>query len=87
MVVNDTSAETVMRPYSVIGLILIVLGVLAFSVHSVTYFTTEHQTGPLGFFTWEVSRPHTLFVNPIAGIVALAVGLALVFMTRRPRGT
>jgi hypothetical protein len=72
-----------MRPLSVVGLVLIVLGILVLSVHSVTFFTTEHQTGPLGFFTFEVSKPHTIFVNPIAGIVAVAVGLALTFAARR----
>ena len=73
-----------MRPYSIVGLILIVLGVLALLVRSVTYFTTEQVAGPLGFFAWEVERPHTLFISPIAGLVALAVGIALVYMARRP---
>ena len=76
-----------MRPYAVGGLILVILGVLALSVHSVTYFSTEHEIGPLGFFAWDVSRPHTIFINPIAGIVAIGVGLALVLMARRPRIT
>jgi hypothetical protein len=76
-----------MRPYAIGGLILIVLGVLALSVHSVTYFSTEHEVGPLGFFAWDVSRPHTIFFNPIAGLVAVGLGLALVLMTRRPRIT
>lgn len=71
-----------MRPLSAIGMILIVLGVLALSVHSVTYFTHDHEVGPFGFFTWEASRPHTIFVNPIAGAIALVVGLALVFTPR-----
>jgi len=74
-----------MRPYSVIGLVLLVLGVLVLSIHSVTYFTTEHVAGPLGFFAWDISRPHTIFINPIAGIVALAIGIALVILARRPR--
>ena len=70
----------IMRPYSIVGLILIVLGALALVVRSFTYFTTEHVTGPLGFFAWEVDRPHTIFISPLAGIVALVVGLVLVFM-------
>jgi len=74
-----------MRAYPAIGLVLLVLGVLVLSIHSVTYFTTERVAGPLGFFAWDVSRPHTIFVNPIAGIVALAVGIALVVLARRPR--
>ena len=72
-----------MRPYSVGGLILIILGVLALSVRSFTYFTTEQVIGPLGFFAWDVSRPHTIFISPLAGIVAIAVGVGLMFMARR----
>ena len=72
-----------MRPYAVLGLVLIVLGVLALSVRSFTYFTTEQVVGPLGFFAWDVSRPHTIFINPIAGIVAVAAGAALLFLPGR----
>jgi uncharacterized membrane protein HdeD (DUF308 family) len=71
-----------MRPYQVGGLILIILGALALSVHSITYFSTQHEVGPLGYFAWDVSRPQTIFINPIAGAVALAVGIAMVFMAR-----
>jgi len=73
-----------MRPYAIGGLILIILGVFALLIRSVTYFSTDQVVGPLGFFTWDVSRPHTIFINPIAGIVALAVGFVLLFMARRP---
>lgn len=77
-----------MRPYySMAGLSMIILGVLAFSIHSITYFSTEHEIGPLGFFAWDVSRPHTIFINPFAGILALAVGIALVLMARRATPT
>ena len=73
-----------MRPYSVFGMILLVLGILAVLVRSITYFTTDQVVGPLGFFAWDVSQPHTIFINPIAGIVAVVVGLALIFMPGRP---
>ena len=71
-----------MRPYSVGGLILIILGVLALSIHSITYFSNDHVVGPLGFFAWDVSRPHTIFINPIAGIAALVVGMVLIARRR-----
>ena len=76
-----------MRPYTVAGLILIILGVLALSVHSIMYFSSEQVVGPLGFFAWDVSRPHTIFINPMAGIVAFALGIALVLMARRTTPT
>jgi membrane-bound ClpP family serine protease len=69
-----------MRP---LGLILVVLGLLALCIHSVTYFTTDHAVGPLGFFAWDVSHPHTIFFNPIAGIVAVLVGAVLMVTTPR----
>ena len=72
-----------MRAYSVGGLILMILGVLALAVRSFTYFTTETVVGPLGFFAWDVERPHTVFISPVAGIVALAIGVWLMLMARR----
>jgi ABC-type phosphate transport system permease subunit len=66
-----------MRPNSAVGLLLIVLGCLALFVRSVTYFTTEQVAGPLGFFAWDVNQPHTIFINPIAGLIAVAIGAAL----------
>src|SRR5262245_16174789 len=37
----------IMQANSVVGVGLIALGILAFSIHSITYFTTEHVAGPL----------------------------------------
>ena len=73
-----------MKAYAVCGLILIILGVFALLIRSITYFSTDQVVGPLGFFAWDVSRPHTIFINPIAGIVALVVGFVLVLMARHP---
>ena len=56
-----------MRPYSIAGLVLIVLGIVAISIRSLTYFSTEQVVGPLGFFAWDVAKPHTIFINPVAG--------------------
>src|SRR4030095_11408662 len=79
---SHAQRKPIMRPSYVGGLILIILGVLALAVRSITYFTTEQIVGPLGFFACDVSRPHTIFISPLAGIVALAVGVALLLMTR-----
>jgi len=68
---------------SAAGLSLIMLGVAALLIRSITYFTTEQVAGPLGFFAWDVSRPHTIFINPIAGLIALAIGVALMLMPQR----
>ena len=76
-----------MRAYSFIGLILIMLGVLAMLIRSVTYYSTERVAGPLGFFAWDVERPHTVFISPLAGIIALVVGIVLVYMARGRQNT
>ena len=65
-----------------IGIILIVLGVIALAVPSITYFTQE-RVADVGFFQIDVSRPHTIIINPLAGIVALAVGAVLLLSRRR----
>jgi hypothetical protein len=66
-----------------LGLVLITLGVLSLFIRSITYFTTETRVGPLGMFAWDVSQPHTIFINPIAGILALIAGFVLLTMNRR----
>jgi hypothetical protein len=72
---------------SAAGLILIMLGVAALLIRSITYFTTDQVAGPLGFFAWDVSQPHTIFINPIAGLIALAIGIALMLMPQRQSAT
>ena len=66
-----------------LGLVLIVLGILALLIRSVTYFTTDTVVGPLGMFAWDVSQPHTIFINPLAGILAIVAGFVLFTMNRR----
>jgi hypothetical protein len=71
-----------MRPLVLVGLVLIVLGIIALVIPSFTYFTTE-RVADTGFFKIDVSRPHTLVFNPIAGMVAVGAGILLVFLGRR----
>lgn len=71
-----------MRPMTVIGLLLVVLGIIALAVPSITYFTTE-RVADVGFLRIEVSRPHTIVFNPIVGVVALATGAVLILIGRR----
>ena len=65
----------------VIGLILLVLGVVALAVPTFTFFTTE-RVADVGFFKIDVSRPHTVVINPLVGIVALAAGILLALIGR-----
>jgi hypothetical protein len=66
----------------VIGLVLAVLDLVALAVPSFTFFTTK-RVADVGFFTIDISRPHTIVLNPIVGGVAMAVGLVLVIVGLR----
>jgi hypothetical protein len=68
-----------MRPLAIIGVLLIVFGILALSIQSITYFTTERAVdiGPLQI---DVQRPHTIVFHPVAGAVAVFAGLVLVMV-------
>jgi uncharacterized membrane protein len=72
-----------MKPLVIVGVILVVLGIVALAVPSFTFFTTE-RVADAGFFKIDVSKPHTVVLNPIVGIVAVVAGIALVILGRRP---
>jgi hypothetical protein len=65
----------------VIGVLLIIAGIIALAVPSITFFTTE-RVADTGFFHIDVQRPHTIVLNPIVGIAALVGGLVLVVAGR-----
>ena len=75
-----------MRPLAVIGLLLVLGGLVAVAVPSITFFTTE-RVADVGFFTIDVSRPHTIFLNPIAGGLALIAGIVLLLAGSRTTST
>jgi hypothetical protein len=66
----------------VLGIVLIVLGVVALAVPSITFFTTERAVDT-SFLTIDYQKPHTIVLNPIVGIVSVIAGIALVFADRR----
>jgi drug/metabolite transporter (DMT)-like permease len=73
-----------MKPISIVGAILIVLGVLALAYQGITY--TSHDTvvdiGPLHA---TADRQKTLPLSPVLGIVAVAGGVALLVAGSRRR--
>lgn len=73
-----------MKPLAIIGLLLIVLGIIALVVPTFTFFTTE-RVADVGFFTIDISKPHTIVFNPIVGVLALVVGVALVVVGFRAK--
>ncbi len=71
-----------MRLFFVVGLALLAVGVVALLVPSITFFTRE-RVADVGFFTIDMSRPHTIVFNPIVGGVALAAGAVLLLLGLR----
>jgi uncharacterized membrane protein HdeD (DUF308 family) len=65
-----------------LGVILLVLGIVALLVPSITFFTTD-RVADAGFFKIDVSRPHTIVLNPITGMVGVVAGLALILAGRK----
>jgi len=66
----------------IFGILLVVLGILALLVPSITYMTTERAVDT-SFLTIDYQKPHTIILNPIVGIVSVVAGIAMLFAGRR----
>jgi hypothetical protein len=66
-----------------IGVILVILGLVALAVPSFTFITQE-RVADVGFFHVDISKPHTIIINPIVGIAALIGGIVMIVASRRP---
>jgi hypothetical protein len=71
-----------MKPFMLVGIVLIVLGVVALAYQGVTYTTREKiiDVGPLKA---TVDRQKTIPLSPVLGVLALAGGIVLVATGRR----
>jgi uncharacterized membrane protein len=65
-----------MRTQSIVGILLIVLGVIAFAYQGFSYTTTEKAVD-LGPIQINTEREHTFPLPPIVGGIALIGGIAL----------
>lgn len=71
-----------MKLASIIGILLIVLGVVALSYQGFTFWTTE-RAAEVGPFAIDVQKPHTIVFHPILGVVSLIVGAMMLMADRR----
>ena len=71
-----------MKPLTVIGVILIVVGIVALAYQGITY-TTREKVVALGPLKVEAKREKTIPLPPIAGAAALVVGVILVVVGNR----
>jgi hypothetical protein len=68
-----------MKTHTLLGIILIVVGIAAFAYQGITY-TTREKVVDLGSLHVTAERTRTLPLSPIAGGVALAGGIVLLVM-------
>ena len=65
-----------MRAYTLIGIILIVIGIAAFAYQGITY-TTREKVVDLGPVHMTADKTRTLPLTPIVGAIALVGGIVL----------
>jgi hypothetical protein len=65
-----------MKTYTLIGIILIVVGIAAFAYQGISY-TTREQVVDLGPVHMSADKTRTIPLSPIVGALALVGGVAL----------
>jgi len=73
-----------MKPSTIIGILLIVLGIIGFAVGGFS-FTHEHQDAKIGSLNIEHKQTSTVPIPPILSGIALVGGIALVVVGARSR--
>lgn len=71
-----------MKPVTLVGVVLIVLGVLALAYQGITY-TTREKVIDLGPLQASVDTKKSIPLPPIVGALALAGGVVMVFIGSR----
>jgi hypothetical protein len=71
-----------MKAATVVGIILIVVGLVALAYQGITY-TTKEKVVDLGPLKVEAEKEKTIPLPPVVGAVAVAAGVILVFLGRR----
>ena len=71
-----------MKPVTLVGAVLIILGVLALAYQGITY-TTREKVLDIGPLKASVDKQKSIPLPPIIGALALAGGVVLVFIGAR----
>ena len=66
-----------MKTYTLIGIILIVIGIVAFAYQGITY-TTREKVVDIGPIQMTADKTKTIPLPPIVGAIALVGGIVLV---------
>ncbi len=73
-----------MKPATIIGLILIVVGIVGFAIGGFS-FTHEHQDAKIGPLNIEHKQTSTVPIPPILSGIALVGGIGLVIVGAKSR--
>jgi uncharacterized membrane protein HdeD (DUF308 family) len=71
-----------MKPATMIGVVLIILGIVALAYQGITY-TSRENVVDLGPLKVEAKREKTIPLPPVVGVAALVGGIVLVLVSRR----
>ncbi len=71
-----------MKPRTLIGIILVAIGIVAFAYHGITYKTQE-KIIDIGSVQVTAEKTKTFPLPPIVGAVALVGGIVLLVMDKR----
>lgn len=73
-----------MKPATIVGILLIILGIIGFAVGGVS-FTHEKKDVDLGPVQISHQQKHTVPISPILSTIALVAGVGLVAVGARTR--
>jgi hypothetical protein len=68
-----------MKTYTLVGIILIVIGIIAFAYQGITY-TTREKVVDIGPIQMSADKTKTIPLPPIVGAIALVGGIVLLVM-------
>ena len=71
-----------MKTLSIVGILLIVIGIAAFAYQGITY-TTQEKVVDLGPLQMTAEKTRTIPLSPIMGGIALAGGIVLLIVGKR----
>lgn len=71
-----------MKPLSLVGLLLVIAGIVALALGRFSY-TTEEKVLEVGPIVATADQEHTIHIPDIAGVLAVAAGIALIVVGRR----
>jgi hypothetical protein len=73
-----------MKPLTIVGIILIALGVIALAYQGITY-TTKERVVDIGPLKVDKEKEKTIPLPPVLGGVAVAAGVVLMIVGARSR--